>query len=144
MGYAIYWRWKGSAKINDKRLTDIQNRVQSTYEQALRATITHSGIALWEILHLSGSGSGLRRNEYFHEGFSGQMLGRSEFNFCKTARKKYDLAVKMALIEAQRLSDNAWDITCDEGGKYDKDTILIQSDWKTWLPIENVRGEMCV
>jgi hypothetical protein len=130
--------------MDEKRLSEIQSRVQEAYERALRAIVTKSGVALWDVLHLSGPGTASRRDEYFHESFSGEMLSCAEYNFCKTARKKYDLAVKMALIEAQRLSDNAWDITCDEGGKYDKDTILIQGDWETWLPIENLRGEMCV
>ena len=78
----------------------------------------------------------MRRHEWFHEDFVPEFLGRVGVGFCKTERKRYDLAVKLALVEAQRLSGDAWEVVCDDGKEYRGDTVLVCGEWATWLPVE--------
>ena len=139
MGYTIYWKWKGGLRP-DAWIKRIQKKVEMKYREALVAILVEDGETLFDVW--SGGGSLPLKNEddYFHESFSGSMLNRSEFHFCKTARKVYDKAVKLALVEAQKLSGNVWRITCDEGGSYTEDTVLVEDENGTWLPSELVSG----
>ena len=145
MGYTVYWKWKGTRPIWPSRLHEIQLAVDVVFRKALANIKTDSGRTLLQVSERCLE-TQRREPEYeacFHETFFGSDLTMAKFGFCKTARKPYDKAVKLALIEAQRLSDNAWDITCDEGGAYTKDTALVLGPHDTWLPEECVkaRGE---
>ena len=136
MGYTVYWKWKGGHQP-DSWFSHVQARVEERYQEALREILTEDGKSLLSI-SLDSKAARLK-DKCFHEGFSGSMLNKSEFEFCKTARKLYDWAVKKALVEAQRLSDNVWEITCDDGGHYTKDTVLRESKDGTWIPEERIK-----
>ena len=43
--------------------------------------------------------------------------------FCKTARKQYDYVVKLCLIKVQEITDNAFEITCDDNLEYTKEGV---------------------
>jgi hypothetical protein len=131
MGYTVYWRLEKS--IPDKELKLIQEAVQLKYEIELKKISVDTNYTLFD-LSMDIRTKDYDIEEYFHESFSGEMLYSIGLNFCKTARKLYDKAVKLALIKAQELSNNAWEITCDDGGIYTKDTILELSKHETWLP----------
>ena len=45
-----------------------------------------------------------------------------------TARQKYDKIVKQALMKCQEITDNAFNITCDDGFDYFKDKIVLKTD----------------
>jgi hypothetical protein len=136
MGYTVYWKWKGGQRP-DSWFSHVQKKVEERYQEALHEILTGDGNSLLSI-SLDAKAPRLK-DKYFHESFCGSMLGTAEFEFCKTARKLYDLAVKKALVEAQRLSDNAWEITCDDGGHYTKDTVLRVSKDGIWIPEERIK-----
>ena len=133
MGYTIYWKWKGGKKPKEWFIC-IQRKVEMKYRETLCEMMIDDGESLFDVCSGWGPFPFERKEEYFHEDFVGKMLNESEFQFCKTARKLYDSAVKEALIEAQKLSDNAWEVTCDDGGVYLKDTILELGKDGTWVP----------
>lgn len=56
-----------------------------------------------------------------HETFYLQRELYQEFNFCKTARKPYDLIVCSILIAAEHHAPGAWDIGSDGGFTEDDD-----------------------
>ena len=136
MGYTIYWKWTGGKKPMEW-FRKIQRDVDAAYRLALLDIQTSDGKSLYEIFMLCKT----LPVEHFYEGFAGEMMTDSKFSFCKTARRSYDLAVKKALIHAQWLSGNAWEITCDDGGEYKKDTVLVEGGCGTWLPSEMVKKE---
>lgn len=49
--------------------------------------------------------------------------GELGFCFCKTARKKYDKVCKLALIKIQEITNNKFEISCDDGYSYEKTGI---------------------
>jgi len=109
MGYTIYWQIGNN--IPKAKLEKIQKEVQKHFGNEIKK------LGLDNI-------KPEKKDEFFHESFSGEMLGNDRFGFCKTARKKYDKAVKSALIKAQKLSGNAWNVHCDDGCVYTKEGVV--------------------
>lgn len=139
VGYTVYWRLREGAVLSDERLGRIHELVGEAYRKALAAIVVGDGVSLLDVLTGRSLLGYVRKNEWFHEAFVPECLGRHGVGFCKTERKRYDLAVKMALVEAQRLSDNAWEVVCDDGCTYLGDTVLVNREWDTWLPAQPER-----
>ena len=111
MGYTVYW--KNKSKLSQAELQKARKVVFSVYKKEL----AKDGIL------------GQQNNDmYFHESFLPQMISNSDFEFTKTARKKYDRAVKVALLKLQEITINAYDISCDDGFKYTRRGLIFNAE----------------
>jgi len=64
--------------------------------------------------------------------------------FCKTARKAYDYVVKLCLIKIQEITNNAFEITCDDGYSYYKEGLKTKNEsskGKDFIRLEDTRDK---
>lgn len=54
---------------------------------------------------------------------NGLVRGKLDFNCCKTHRNGYDRFVKTALMKIQEITNNKFEVTCDDNYIYEKDGI---------------------
>ena len=113
MGYTIYWKIK--RKLSQSELKKAQDKTMKVFDRELKKLNIYSYKKDWN-------------GKYFHESFSKNMIANDDFQFSKTARKKYDKAVKIALIELQKTTNNAYDITCDDGFEYKSTGIYLSGE----------------
>jgi len=98
MGYAIYW--KAKRKFTKEEL-DSFNKVWNDAYKSATDSIAKKGLST---SHYEWSGP--------------TPMSNKEFEFMKTARIPYDFAIKKALIAVQKISNNGYQITCDDGLQY--------------------------
>lgn len=137
MGYTVYW--KNVRKLSPTEVIRVRRQVMQTFENELKKDRLFSKWQAWHEMCDKGDFRSKKfgqLDKYFHEGFGPSMIGNSDFEFCKTARKPYDRSVKKALIKLQKLTKNAYRITCDDGGKYRSDTVLRKTEWGNYVPRE--------
>ena len=131
MGYTVYW--KNKKRLSSTKLIAVKKAVMKTFRLELKKDDLLKKWDDWNKAWTKGR-CPYELDKYFHEGFTASMIGNRDFEFCKTARKPYDGAIKKALIKLQKLTNNAYDISCDDGGKYFADTVLEKTVWGNWVP----------
>lgn len=136
MGYTHYYRLN---QVNPFNFKDICNEVKIVVEEATPKTFTHWFTKKKEPLKICGGNgegepkfnegyicfNGERRDDLSHESFYLDETGQREF--CKTARKPYDIAVCLALL---RLKDR-----CGEYFEYGSDGVC-PMDTKDYRKLE--------
>ena len=78
-----------------------------------------------------------------HESFHIRPSGNDNFNFCKTARKPYDLAVATILLRARTLMGEEFTFSSDGLWDYDREWIAAKNLFETiWPDIELTSEEI--
>jgi len=103
MGYTIYWQPK--RHFSQAELSRFNLIFKREYEK--------------QIGFIKSKGLSTEKYEWAEN-----PMTNNEFEFMKTARQPYDFAVKKALIEVQKASNNGYKITCDDGFSYTKDGLF--------------------
>jgi len=126
MGYTHYWE-------NDKELTQDE---RDGIEEDVTAILSAAPVPLagWDGAEGEPSVGGDQcvslngRGDYSHETFT--FPGKSGFNFCKTARKPYDVVVTAILIAAENRAPHAFGYSSD-GSHADWEAGLELAEWAT-------------
>ena len=108
MGYTIYW--KPTKKLSDSKLKQLNREWMLTYNLELSKL------------------KALGMDTQVYEWNGDEPLTNNEFNFMKTARTPYDYAVKKAFLKIQKLSNNVFEVTCDDGFKYTSEGLIFDGD----------------
>jgi hypothetical protein len=100
MGYTHYWNTQKNTILADETLIELRGALDKVLKKHNRVIQFESGVEQSPELYIVwGKGISIRFNgkgDYGHETFSFQF--RSDWNFCKTARKPYDQAVCECLL----------------------------------------------
>lgn len=122
MGYTHYWKlpnaeievdkWNSFVKDFKEILPNFVGLLDTKGDQKLQVDS--------ETIYLNGIG------EEQHETFSINRVGASDFEFCKTARKPYDIAVCSALIIAKRHFGDAIEVSSD-GDNADSEWLVAKA-----------------
>ncbi len=129
MGYTHYFPQKRSFTRKE------WSKIQDAFLEITKSALENRGLVLrgWDGTgHPEHDGKYIRFNgnedgDLSHETFSIQRSRLDEFNFCKTARKPYDLAVCAMLICINDIAPSALDIGSDGD----------ESDWQEALNFTN-------
>jgi len=147
MGYSIYWATKKGRQLTKEEVEKCVNAIkQIVQEHKDIVKIEFKGKAELNKWNINFNGYDDDGHEtfcfysYYNENPAEMVLealdSDREFNgdyislngelrgaFCKTARKQYDYVVKLCLIKVQEITDNAFEITCDDGWEYVKEGV---------------------
>lgn len=118
MGYTHYWTFKDDVTFDNKQIEEIVEFFNERHD----IEGTKLGYLEYDrdneyddvpILNFNGSG------DESHENFIiNKVHNKESFNFCKTARKEYDLLVMAMLIKLKDMLEDKIEITSD--GNYDE------------------------
>lgn len=108
MGYTIYWEAKRD--FTKQQLNKMNMAFMLEYNKVISR------------LKAKGMDTGK------YEWVGNNPMSNKNFEFIKTNRIPYDYAVKKALIEVQKVSNNGYKITCDDGFKYIKSGLIFDGN----------------
>lgn len=122
MGYTHYWSFKGAPKGKAKEIEtaykrameDCQRIIKRYYAEngGLSGYSAHTAIGAYGGLNVNGKGEDAHETFTMREHFS-QNFDEDAFNFCKTARKPYDLVVTACLTVLKHRLGDCINVTSD-------------------------------
>lgn len=117
MGYTHYWTFNGSTKLDDEinyynAIQDI-NRFVRWYDKKhhIASGYTAKSKKTYDGVKINGIGN-LRHEDFV---LRDQLINSDNFNFCKTARKPYDILIVGSLLILKHHLKNNITISSDGG-----------------------------